>query len=58
MTDFSRRPTHACARVDISSFLVENLGFIEYFLQSNGGQLLDLGVAYYPQLVRMFYANL
>lgn len=58
MTRYANHPVHACDRVDIASFRVENLGFIAYLLRSNCGKLLDLGSEYYPQLVRMFYANI
>lgn len=58
MTQFISRPLHACERVHVESFLTENLGFIEYPLSSNCGKLLDIGTDSYPQLIRMFYANL
>ena len=50
-------PVHACELVNVKSIQTGNLGFIEYFLRSNCGKLLDLGDEYYPRLVRMFCAN-
>lgn len=58
MTCFVNRPIHVCERVDVESFLIEKLGFINYLLRTSCGKLLDLGIEYYPQLVRMLFANL
>jgi len=54
---FINRSIHACERVDVESFKDEQLGFIDYLLRSPCGKLQDLGDEYYPQLVRLFYAN-
>jgi len=41
---------HACEVVNIESIQAEQLGFIEYFLMSNCGKLLDLGANTAPSL--------
>lgn len=57
LSRFINRPVHACEKVDGESVLAENLGFTDYILRSHCGQLLDLRVEYYSQLVRILYGN-
>ncbi|KAJ8437690.1 hypothetical protein Cgig2_030712 [Carnegiea gigantea] len=57
LSRFINRSVHACEIANVDSIRAENLGFIEYLLQSHCEPLLDLNAKYYPQLIRMFYAN-
>ena len=58
LTLFINRAIHACKRVDIKAFLAENFSFVNTLLDSHYELLLTLVDECYPQLVRMFYANI
>jgi len=54
---FVNRSVHACERVYVESFKVEQLGFIDYLLRSPCEKLLALGDEHCPKYVHMSYAN-
>jgi len=55
---FYSRSISMCGKVDVQIFTYEKFGFFERLIMDKCLGLLDLGDVVYPQLVRLFYANL